>query len=166
MILKADPAWLQFGTVTKNEKSSERKNKTELTKPTTSIPLLSWVKLTSLISSSKIIKSETNEFVPHFFTEHSQWYALRIKGDSMTSPLSQSKSFHEGNIIIVDPDKEHQHGDFVVALLPKSKEATFKQYVIDGGVSYLKPLNPQYPMTQIDSRTVICGVVIGSFVSL
>lgn len=63
-------------------------------------------------------------------------------------------------MLIINPDKEPTHGDFVIAILPKSKEATFKQYVEDGGIRYLKPLNPQYPLTQLDKGTSICGVVV------
>lgn len=84
---------------------------------------------------------------------------MRVKGDSMTAPLSHSKSFHEGEIIIVDPDKHVTNGNYVITVLPSSNEAIFKQYVVDGGVRYLKPLNPQYPIIQIDENTSICGVV-------
>jgi SOS-response transcriptional repressor LexA len=41
-----------------------------------------------------------------------------------------------------------------------NKEATFKQYVVDGGVAYLKPLNPQYPIAQLDKTTIIYGVIL------
>jgi len=60
----------------------------------------------------------------------------------------------------VDPHKEVVHGDFVVALLNRSKEATFKQYVVDGGMTYLRPLNVQFPLIAIDNETVILGVVV------
>lgn len=78
----------------------------------------------------------------------------------MTASSGYSKSFHEGDLIIVDSESATSNGDFVIAILPRSKEATFKQYVIDGGVHYLKPLNPQYPIIQIDKGTHICGKVI------
>ena len=51
-----------------------------------------------------------------------------------------------------------------MALLPRAKEETFKQYVIDGGVQYLKPLNPQYPIVQVDKGTHVFGLVIGRFI--
>ncbi len=86
---------------------------------------------------------------------------MRVISDAMTSPLGQVKSFHEG-CLIINPEKTANHGDYVVVLVPRTKEITFKQYVIDGSVSYLKPLNPQYPITQIDKRTKIVGVAISS----
>lgn len=45
-------------------------------------------------------------------------------------------------------------------MLPRAKEATFKQYVVDAGIGYLKPLNPQYPMVQINDATHVCGVIV------
>lgn len=80
----------------------------------------------------------------------------------MTSTQGK-KSFHDGDIIIVDPEQTAKHGSFVVAVLPRAKEATFKQYDVDGGVKYLKPINPQYPLVEINEKTVICGVVVGCF---
>ncbi len=40
-----------------------------------------------------------------------------------------------------------------------SNEATIKKLVIDGPKRYLKPLNPAYPVIEIDSSCTICGVV-------
>ena len=126
------------------------------------IPILTWQQIAENLDG-KIPEKEAREFVPDFYTDKLHWYALRVKGDAMTSAHLLNKNFNEGNIIIVDPNKNPEHGDFVVALLPKSKEATFKQYVVDGGIKYLKPLNPQYPILQIDKGTYICGVVTACF---
>ena len=38
-------------------------------------------------------------------------------------------------------------------------EATFKQLMQDGGKSYLKPLNPRYPIMELMPDAVFCGVV-------
>jgi SOS-response transcriptional repressor LexA len=98
--------------------------------------------------------------VPYFYIDKPHWYALRIKGDAMTAHLGNNISFREGDIIIIDPGKTPVHGNFIIALLPRAKEVTFKQYVIDGGIRYLKPLNPQYPLVEIDQSTFVCGVVM------
>ena len=164
-ILKANPAWLQFG-VTEEIKHADKRieaKKEGATPIRHPLPILTFEQAAELIDVTKIAKNEITEFVPHFYTDKNHWYALRIKGDAMTSPLGHSKSFHEGDIIIVDPEKAVMHGSYVIALLPRSKEVTFKQYVIDGGVHYLKPLNPQYPIVKIDDSTHICGVVVGYF---
>ncbi|MBV9576552.1 MAG: helix-turn-helix domain-containing protein [Gammaproteobacteria bacterium] len=159
-ILKADPAWLQFGTANEMaaKKIIEKKEKTIAKLP---VPILSWEQAAEFMNVAKMRHDEIKELIPHFCTDKSRWYALRIKGDSMTAPLGQHKNFHENDIIIVDPDREAKHNDFVIALLAKAKEVTFKQYVVDGGVQYLKPLNPQYPIIAIDKGTHISGVVVG-----
>lgn len=55
---------------------------------------------------------------------------------------SGKKSIPEGAVIVVDPELPYSSGSLVVARLDDSKEATFKQLVIDGEQKYLKPLNP------------------------
>ena len=66
--------------------------------------------------------------------------------------------FPKGVTIIVDPDVEPLHGSFVIALITDTDQTTFKQFVIDGR-AYLKPINPRYPIMEIDGRVTICGVV-------
>ncbi|HSW68859.1 MAG TPA: S24 family peptidase [Gammaproteobacteria bacterium] len=157
-ILKVDPAWLQYGTTSAKE-SAKKTGKKEKSEQMHKIPLLSWDQVTDFIKG-KISTGGKLEYIPHFFTDNEKWFALKVKGDSMTSPTNHHKNFHDGEIIIVDPDKIAEHGDFVIAQLTGAKEATFKQYVIDGGVSYLKPNNPQYPLSGIESKTKILGVAI------
>lgn len=92
-------------------------------------------------------------------------FALRVEGDSMTSPYPGKESYPHGTIIYVDPNVAYASGDPVIAKLPDSNEATFKILVEDAGRAYLKPINPQYPMIPVDQETHIVGVVIGSFQS-
>jgi SOS-response transcriptional repressor LexA len=164
VILKVEPAWLQFGP-----SSNEVNTPLELTSTATIaiehkslIPIFSWEQVSNLVGSNKIGNSEIQGYVPHFYTDKSSWYALRVKGDSMTSPRGHGKSFNEGDILIVDPEKTAVHGDFVVVVINGAKEATFKQYVIDGGIRYLKPLNPQYPIMQSNESNWICGIIAAS----
>lgn len=89
-------------------------------------------------------------------SEDSFW--LDVKGDSMTSPVGLS--IPEGMVILVDPEVEPRNGKLVVAKLDSENEATFKKLVIDAGRTFLKPLNPQYPMTEIDGNCRIIGVVV------
>ena len=71
--------------------------------------------------------------------------SLRIKGESMISSNFFEKSFLPGQIIIVAPNRNPQSGDFVVAILDHSSEATFKQFIIEDSCRWLKPLSPRYP---------------------
>ncbi|MDE9463539.1 LexA family protein [Xenorhabdus bovienii] len=83
---------------------------------------------------------------------------LEVKGDSMTSP--SGLSIPEGMMILVDPEVAPVNGKLVVAKLERENEATFKQYIVDAGNYYLKPLNPQYRMIPIKGNCKIIGVVV------
>ncbi|MBZ7547909.1 LexA family transcriptional repressor [Klebsiella oxytoca] len=89
-------------------------------------------------------------------SEDSFW--LDVKGDSMTSPAGLS--IPEGAAILVDPEVEPINGKLVVAKLDGENEATFKKLVIDAGRKFLKPLNPQYPMLEVNGNCRIIGVVV------
>lgn len=90
-------------------------------------------------------------------------YALRVVGDSMTSPFPGQRTYPEGTIIFVDPDKVIHNGCRVIAKLPNTEEVTFKEYREDSGKRYLKPINPQYDKQEITEDTRLCGVIIGSY---
>ncbi len=85
---------------------------------------------------------------------------LEVKGDSMTS--TSAPSIPEGSQILVDTEADVRPGKLVIAKLADSNEATFKKLVEDGGVRFLKPLNPAYPIVQFDDRTRVIGVVVRS----
>ena len=81
----------------------------------------------------------------------------------MTSPHSSERSYPEGIIIYVDPEVEVTSGRRVIAKSTTSGETTFKTYVEDDGLKFLKPINPQFPMKEVTTEVRICGVVIGSY---
>tara|TARA_R110000744_G_C19287438_1_gene554300 strand:+ start:337 stop:972 length:636 start_codon:yes stop_codon:yes gene_type:complete len=92
-------------------------------------------------------------------------FATTVNGDSMTSPYPNNKSYPAGIIIFIDPDAALSSGSRVMAKLEDSQEATFKEYIIDGGKKFLKPINPQYPIVPLTDGAEIIGVIIGSFVA-
>lgn len=157
-VLKSDPAWLQFGISRDTISSTKLVKEIRQTSPYYPIPVLTWEQASQQKEVSKIKSLHAHECITHFYTDQPRWYALRVKGESMTS-LSAGTSFLEGDMIIVDPDAKAKHGDFVVAIIGNAKEATLKQYVIDAGIKYLKPLNIQYPITKIEKGMVIIAVV-------
>jgi SOS-response transcriptional repressor LexA len=83
---------------------------------------------------------------------------LEVKGDSMTAPAGVSVP--EGMMILVDTEADVKPGKLVIAKLPASNEATFKKLVEDGGIRYLKPLNPAYKMVECDKDCRIIGVAV------
>lgn len=86
-------------------------------------------------------------------------YAFEVKGESMTNPKGWP-TFPPGTRVIVEPNKQADSGSLVVASLRDDDEATFKKLVRDGGITYLVPLNPQYPTITVDRPIRICGVVV------
>jgi SOS-response transcriptional repressor LexA len=156
-VLKTDPAWLQYGLSVMTPTTVTPSKKTD--RVNYPLPLLSWNDIKKRIDKNKKNKA-AKEWIPHFFTDQPHWYALQVKGDAMQTPTGHQACFHDGDIIIVDPTQQAAHGSYVIAMLPHTKSATFKQYVIDGGVAYLKPLNPQYPTIKINNTASIRGVVI------
>ena len=83
---------------------------------------------------------------------------LKVVGNSMTS--TSGNSFPEGFLILVAPEIEPRSGQYVVARMVDSNEATFKQFVRDTGRFYLRPLNPVFPTTPMDSEWEIVGTVV------
>ena len=70
-------------------------------------------------------------------------YLIRVQGDSMIDA-----DIHSGDIVIVDksnrnPD-EHQ-----VAVCEYNGEYTLKRFIMEDGIGYLVPANPDFPKIQI-----------------
>lgn len=87
-------------------------------------------------------------------------FAMIVQGDSMQSPHSSGDSFLDGHELIINPHLAPRHNNFVIAKDNANKAAYFRQYSIDNGIPYLKPLNPQYPILKITNDIIIVGVLI------
>lgn len=118
------------------------------------VPLISWVQAGSWMEiADHYAPGDGEDFIPCPGSVGPHAFALRVSGDSM------EPEFTAGDLIIVDPDKQALNGSYVVVRLEESEEATFKQFVIDAGRKYLKPLNPRYPVIDITQDATITGVV-------
>ena len=82
----------------------------------------------------------------------SESFALMVLGDSM-APESV-----EGEIIVVEPDGHVDGGSYVVAQV--AGEWIFRQLVRGAAGWQLRPLNPAYPVVDLDDLTPVRGVVI------
>lgn len=156
LVLKKSPAWLLYGEETIIK---EREDEKLLDPNLKQIPLLTWINATKLINGNSDIILNCDKFIPHFLSIQEGWFALSVKDDTMTTQTLTSHNFIEGDIIIINPNIEPQPGNFVIALLLKENELTFKKYIIDNGIKYLKPLNPQYPLLNINDNVLISGVI-------
>lgn len=125
------------------------------------VPLISWVRAGHWETiEDPYPPGEAGEwFIPSTSRPGGHAFALRIEGDSMTSP--SGLSFPDGCTIIVDPERAPVAGDYVVAKDVSTQKATFKRLTTDGNRWYLKPLNPAYPAIEIDDPAVrVIGVAI------
>lgn len=161
--LKTTPSYLQFG-------SSPVENTLEWPSPNVQsisnvfshvrkIPIITWDEARNIMRAIENIAPGIKYIlIPEVCSEKS--VALEVKGDAMVSPSSNIKSYYEGEIIVADPLVAPKHNDLVIAALGSSPEAIFRQLIVEGGISYLKPLNPQYPMVEVNDNIVITGVVV------
>ena len=126
------------------------------------MPLIGWVRAGDWCESpDQFAVGDAEEWLPRPGNAGPRAFALRVQNDSMTAQHPAQRSYPEGTIIYVDPDKPVINGSRVVARA--GGEYTFKTYVEDAGRKLLKPINPQYPTIDITEDVHICGVVIGSY---
>ncbi len=84
-------------------------------------------------------------------------FGLYIRGDSM-----RDAALYEGDLVFVDPTKNPQNGEIVVALV--NGEPTVKRYYRENGTVMLKPENKKYSSIIINTHSEqlkIIGTVIG-----
>lgn len=143
--------WLMFG---KHPSGLEPTSNVEpAPDPRGRVPLISWVKAGAFCEAIDLLQpGDAEDWITTTIQPRAYTYALRIRGDSM------EPTFPDGAVIVVEPEMEPKHGSYVIAK-NGDNEATFKQLVQDGGVYYLKPLNPRYPLLPVDANTCFCGVV-------
>lgn len=146
--LKVDAYWLKTG---EEATPSNQENITPVNNRG-SVPLISWVAAGNFREIHDMFEpGEAEEWVEVSETQFGKnSFALRVSGDSMTSPYPGELSFPDGCILIVDPARATTAGDFVIAKDVVTKQATFKKLAHDGGRWFLKPLNPTYPTIEID----------------
>tara|TARA_B110000879_G_C10921148_1_gene412161 strand:+ start:63 stop:479 length:417 start_codon:yes stop_codon:yes gene_type:complete len=124
-------------------------------------PILKWHSLSLILTGGLMLESEEWVGCPQTISDNS--FALKVQNDVMTS--SNGRSYPMGVLIFVDQDRKPKSGDRVIAIDRETSESVFREYVIDGGVKYLKPLNTAYPIQQCSQTTHIIGVVVGSYMA-
>lgn len=152
--------WLDLDHLRTQATISEINPSPLTTIPIREVPIISWVQAGSFCSSeTQVLPTDSEMIFCPTKGASERTFALRVVGDSMTSPYG--RSYPEGTIIFVDPLKEASIGKRVVARTIKGH--TFKQLAENEfGEKYLKPLNASHqPIMEEDIE--ICGVVIGSY---
>ncbi len=91
--------------------------------------------------------------LPKDFTNSSDVFMLRVRGDSMINA-----GIHDGDMVVVNRDSSAKNGDIIVALL--GEEATVKRFYKEQQQVRLQPENEKYePIYATDIQ--IIGRVVG-----
>lgn len=91
-------------------------------------------------------------------------FALDITDTSMNA--SDGLSFSVLGTIVVDPEKQASHQDYVLAFSPDHKKAIFRRLITDGVEEFLAALNPTYPMRKLADGWFITGVISSHVIDL
>ncbi len=86
-------------------------------------------------------------------------FAMIVRDEAMHAP--SGPAFPIGSTIFVDPTRQATPNDFVVGHTGDPTEPTFKKLIRDGSQRYLRALNPQFPILQVDDTFEVIGVVVG-----
>jgi repressor LexA len=94
----------------------------------------------------------------NFLGSRTECFGLKVRGDSMINA-----GILEGDLVIIQPQKEASNGDIIVALL--KDEATMKRYSLVNQKIYLIPENEKYDPIIIENNEdfSVVGKVIGVF---
>jgi transcriptional regulator with XRE-family HTH domain len=76
-------------------------------------------------------------------------FAFVVGDDSMLP------EFPKGIAVVVDPQERPKHGSYVVAL--SDDKTVFRQYLVQGGRRYLRPLGWQMPLVELSKHDAIIG---------
>lgn len=108
---------------------------------------------------------DAEDWIPCPFSCGPNSFILKVSGYSMYNP-NGDKSYSPGEFIAVDPSREPQNKQMVVARIDHEERATFKQLLIDSeGTMLLQALNPTHSprIMSLPEGSSIVGVVIGKW---
>lgn len=127
------------------------------------VPLISWVQAgTWNTAEDPFLPGEAERWVPCLASHSASSFALRVRGDSMTAPHGNMKTYPEGSIIFVDPERRSPaNGERIIAKLEGTDEVTFKVFKEEDGRMWLAPLNPTHE--PIRQPFHVLGTVIGKW---
>lgn len=156
--LEVNPEWLKTGKGPKSRDSVEQAPYSRGL-----VPLISRVQAGNWNGANDPLHpGEAERWLECPVTHSERTYALRVRGDSMTAPHGNARSYPEGCIIYVDPlRKSPVNGQRIIAKLEGSDEVTFKVFKQEDGRIWLQPINPMHQ--PITDQFKVLGTVIGKW---
>ena len=136
---------------------TENYRETSLNLP--SVPLISYARAGRWGEINGYVPDTDRRTEARYTAPSSSAFALVVVGESMTS--SDAISFPQGTVLVVDPERSPKSGDFVIAKDTAVNAGAFRKLMRDGARWYLKPLNRDYPILELeDMAKRVVGVVI------
>lgn len=114
-------------------------------------PVLAWLELDGERPDESLVHQLSD------YQARGKAFWLRVESDAMNAP--SGLSVPEGMLILVDPGVPAAPGRLIVARQP-GVGTVFRQWIEEGGLRYLRPLNPMYPTVACDPALEILGVVM------
>jgi SOS-response transcriptional repressor LexA len=126
------------------------------------VPLIAWTDTASWNGASPV-SVPVERWMPCIaYHSPGHTYALRVRGDSMTSSSGHLKSYPAGSIVFVDTQlTTPEDGDRIIARLDETGEITFKSFKNDDGRRWLLPLNPKHEPIRV--AFTVLGTVVGKW---
>ena len=106
------------------------------------VPHLTWAAIILWVEQGVVAPDDIHRYLPGQDIVGPRGFAVSVPDDTMLP------DFPEGGILYVDPEPTAVSGDYMLARTDTG-EITFKRLIRDGGRTFLRPLNPHYPVQQV-----------------
>lgn len=161
-----NPIWLATGQGERLERKPTA-TVTDISPKRNQVPLLDWDDK-SLCSGiiPDLTRLEQKEMLPSPKPLGPNAFALTLVENVMVGHIFSGKNFSPNSYIYIDPDHPLRDGCPVIAKLRGQNALCGRTYAIEGGKTYLIPMNPQLPAEEMTPNDQILGVIVGYWADL
>ncbi len=117
------------------------------------IPVISWVEALNWTGIKSIKKRHRMITTGKGVTEAA--FALMMEDEV-------DLRFPKNSLLIVEPAKNLKNRDYVIVKQAHHPLAILKRYIVDGGIAYLKPIDPDLKTLELTPDFKILGVIVQS----